>query len=79
MLSNLGLWVIKFPSGKYGFVGSMPLDLAEMVPATKSDVMGGRAIRNESGALVAPKFPAFADQAAAVEFARSKGYDAKVS
>ena len=28
VMGKLGLHVIKFPSGKYGFVGSVPVDLA---------------------------------------------------
>lgn len=59
----------------YGYVGNIPVDLATATPATKSDVMGGRAMRDASGALVAPKFPVFDTQDGAIEFARSKGYE----
>lgn len=78
MFGNLGLHVIKFPSGKFGYVGSIPIDLATMVPATTSDVMGGRASRDETGKLVAPKFPAFDTESEAIEFALSKGFTAEI-
>ena len=74
MISNLGLHVIKFPSGKYGFVGNIPLDMASMVPASTSAVMGGRAIRNEDGKLVEPKWPVFEYEADAINYAKSFGH-----
>ncbi len=70
---NLGLHVIKFPSGRFGFVGSIPTALGHEAPATTADVMGGRAHKNADGALVAWKFPAFESEAEARAFADSKG------
>lgn len=56
---KLGTHIIKFPSGKWGFVGTLPIALGKTVPATLSDIMGGRAWRDDTGACVAPKFPVF--------------------
>lgn len=76
MFKNLPLCVIQFPTGRYGFVGGIPLALGTLVPATPSDVMGGRAIRDDAGSLVAPKFPTFETGNEAVEFAKFRGFNA---
>lgn len=78
MFGKATLTVIKFPVGSFGFVGSVPTALGFTVPANKSAVMGGRAFRDESGALVEWKFPTFGTEAEALEFAASKGFEAKV-
>ena len=65
MLGHLGLHVIKFPSGRYGYVGSIPRDLGHEKPASDSDVMGGRSYRNTTGEIVATKFPTSATPASA--------------
>lgn len=67
--------LIQFPSGRWGYVGLLPLALGTELAATKSDVLGGRAYRNAAGELVAPKFPSFATAAEAIEFAASKGVE----
>jgi len=77
MFRNLGLHVIKFPVGTFGFVGSVPAALATMVPATTSDIRAGRALTAPNGAVVAPKFPTFPTAAAAVAFAAGLGFTAK--
>jgi len=74
MFGNMGLHVIQFPTGVYGYVGSIPIDLATEKPATRSDVMGGRAHENAQGEIVAWKFPVFETREAAVSFAEEKGY-----
>lgn len=53
------LTIIQFPSGKYGYVGSIPLQLGSEIRATRSDIMGGRAFRNGKGEIVTIKFPSF--------------------
>ena len=75
MFGNLGLHVIHNPAGTYSYVGSLPVTLARIVPATRSDVMGGRSFRGENGELLAYKFPVFATAADAVAFAKSNGFD----
>ena len=72
---RLGLHVIQFPSGRWGFVGSIPTDLATAAPATKSAILGCRAWRcPETGAAMEWKFPTFETEGAAIAFARSKGH-----
>jgi hypothetical protein len=79
MFGNMGLWAHKFPSGKFGFVGSIPTALGTQVKANTAAVMGGRAFENEAGEIVEWKFPVFDTLEAAVAFAASKGFETKVS
>lgn len=74
MFTNLGLHIHQFPSGKYGFVGSIPTTFATIVPADTSAVMGGRAWRDDTGAIVMYKFPLFDTESDAHAFAASKGF-----
>lgn len=78
MFGNLGLHVIKFPSGRYGYVGSIPTVLGEQVPASTAAVMGQRAFWNEARDLVEWKFPVFESEAEARTFATSKGVEVSV-
>jgi len=77
MFSNLGLHVIQFPSGRFGFVGSIPTALATMRPATTADVMGGRCFRGADGTLQAWQFPVFDSAEDARAFAASKGFETR--
>jgi len=70
---SLGLHILHFPSGRWGYVGSVPVSLATAIPASTSAVMGCRAWRDESGALMEWKFPTFDDCDSAVRFAQAKG------
>lgn len=77
-MMNLGLHVIQNPVGTFSYVGSIPMALATMRPATDYDVMAMRAVRNPmTGELVAPKFPTFATKAEAVAFAAERGFAAR--
>jgi hypothetical protein len=76
---NLGLHLDHFPSGKWGYVGSVPAALTNIVPATKDDVMGGRAFKNDKDDLVAPRHMAFNSPIEALENARALGFEPKVS
>ncbi len=72
---NLGLHVIQFPSGRFGYVGKLPVELAQEVPATKSDVTGGRAHWGpDNKTLLAYKWPTFSTNADAREFAAARGF-----
>lgn len=73
MFQNLGTHVIRFPSGKFGFVGTLPVCLADIKEASMSDVLGCRAYRDESGRLVAPQYPVFPTEKDAREFAAARG------
>ena len=72
---NLGLHTNQFPSGKWGFVGSIPVSFGAMVKADTADVMGGRAFHHpDTGELVRWKFPVFETEVQAIAFASSKGF-----
>jgi hypothetical protein len=73
MFGKLGLHVIKFPSGKFGYVGSIPTILGTEIPANRAAVMGCRAHYNAVGELVEWKFPVFESEQAARDFAVAKG------
>lgn len=77
MFGNVGLHVIKFPSGRFGFVGSIPTELGTEVPATTAAVMGCRSHRNVAGDLVEWKFPVFDTREAAVAFAADRGFEVR--
>ena len=68
------LCVIKNPAGTYSYVGSIPRDLGKPVPATTSDVAGGRAFRGFNDELMVTRFPTFTSHSDAVQFAVAKGY-----
>ncbi len=77
---NLGVHIIKFPSGKFGFVGSVPKVLGTPQVANTADIMGGRAYRdNNTGESMVVKFPSFNSGAEAVAYAKSKGVSAKLN
>lgn len=79
MFSNLGLHVLKNPAGTYSYVGSIPTALGTVVPATRAAVLGQRAwIDKDTDALMMYQFPVFESAEAAVAFAASKGFEAKV-
>lgn len=81
MFGNLGLHVIQFPSGRFGYVGSIPTELATKVPADTAAVLGCRSWLEEvNGKKVNMmwKFPVFDTEAAAIEFAQAKGFEPKL-
>lgn len=77
MFGNLGLHVIKNPAGTYSYVGSIPMELATLVPMTKAGALSGRAFKDADGNYVEPKFPVFPTEAEAVAFAESKGFEVR--
>lgn len=70
-----GLHIIQFPSGRYGFVGSIPTALGTEIPASRSAVLGCRAYRNIKGDAVELKFPTFTTEEEARQFAKAKGFN----
>jgi len=71
---NLGLHVIEgSPSARWHYVGRIPTVLGETVPATKADIMGGRAWREDDGGIVTTQFPVFETKQEAFDFARARG------
>lgn len=71
-MNNPGVHIIKAPSGRFVFVGTLPTKLGDVIPATKSDALAGRAYVDDRGALVTVRFPAFDTVADAVAHAESR-------
>lgn len=68
IFGNLGCHIIKTPRGNFTFVGSVPRELCDKREATTSDVMGGRAVR-ENGELVCYRPKVFNTELEARDFA----------
>ena len=72
MFNNLGIHVIKFPSGRYGFVGPLPITLCDVFnPPSTADIMAGRTIEKD-GETVTPHWPSFSTWEEAVKYAASR-------
>lgn len=74
---KLGLHVIKFPSGKYGYVGSIPVDCCRRLKADRSAIMGCRAVR-EGEELVEYRTMVFETQKEALDHAFNCGHEPKL-
>jgi hypothetical protein len=60
MFGNLGIHIIQYPTGRYGFVGTLTPTLGTVVPANLDDIMAGRAATNpHDGKAYTVKFPTF--------------------
>lgn len=80
MFSNLGVHIIEHKTNCWGYVGTIPAVLGEAVPATREDIMAGRAQVNPyNGVPMTLKFPLFLTAEDAVKFAAERGITAKVS
>lgn len=73
MLTFARTHIIRYPTGRYGYVGSVPRSLGDVVYATPDDVMAGRAFRDSDGKVVTVRWPTFDTHAAAVDHARLRG------
>lgn len=76
-ISKASLHVIKFPSGKFGYVGKVPTEVCSVVPSDKHARMHGRAFTDKNGDSVMYKSPVFDSEEEAVTFASEKGFTAK--
>ena len=74
--AKVSLHVIQYPSGRFGYVGSVPADCCRRMKADRSAVLGGRAVR-EGEELVEYRSMAFETQKEAIDHAASCGYEAK--
>ena len=72
---SFGLHIIKTPSARHVYVGSVPAALCAIVPASKADVMAGRAYANVYGDLVTAKPLSFASYGEAWDAAVSCGFE----
>lgn len=71
---KLGLHVMQFPSGRFGYRGSIPTALGTAIPASTSAILGCRSFRAENGDLMEWKFPTFDTEQEAKDFAEKKGF-----
>ena len=76
-MQRLGLHVINFPSGRWGFVGSIPTNLCEEIPANRSAILGCRTHKNAKGEACEWETPSFETKRDAVNFALSRGHAAR--
>jgi hypothetical protein len=72
---NYGLHIIKAPSGRYVYVGAVPAALCAIVPASKADVIGGRAYESVDGDLVTARPLSFASYGEAWDAAIYAGFE----
>jgi len=68
---SLGLHVIRFPNGKYGYVGSVPDELYFVDGATQEKIKDAK----QFGERFGPKRRIFDTEQEAVDFAAGKGYE----
>jgi len=74
---KLSLHVIQFPTGRYGYVGSIPKDCCRRLLADKSAIMGQRAVR-EGDDLVEYRTMTFETEQEAIDYAMERGYEPKL-
>ena len=67
---SLGLYVIQFPSGRWGYVGSIPVDIAYVDGATKEQIATGLSFGQQFG----PKTRTFETEAQARDYAMASGH-----
>lgn len=73
-LGTYGLHVIQFPSGKFGYVGSIPSELGYYTEELRqSDWLAGN-IKEIDGVNKALRFPVFVSESDAIAYAESKGF-----
>lgn len=74
MLGNLGTHIMQFPTGKWGYVGSIPLELGELILADTAGILGCRVVGHDSeGKPLMFKSPLFTTEEQAREHAKNKG------
>jgi hypothetical protein len=73
--AKVSLHIIQFPSGRFGYVGSIPTDLGEKVPADRAAILGCRSFRDpETGESMMWKFPSFDTLEEAIAHAKDRGH-----
>jgi hypothetical protein len=73
--ANVSLHIIEFPSGRFGYVGAIPTDLGEKVPADRAAILGCRSFRDpETDESMMWKFPSFETVEEAIAHAKDKGH-----
>lgn len=72
MLNIKTCHLIKFPTGKYGYVGSIPVELGDILPADVHAILGCRTFMQDGRPMMF-KAKIFNTEAEARNFAASKG------
>lgn len=72
MLGNLGVHIQQYPTGRFGYIGTIPSSLGRTVEATVSDIMAGRSF-DVNGKAMTVKFASFGDAEEAVQHAQDMG------
>lgn len=78
MNAVVSVFVIQYPTGRFGYVGSVPKACCNRVVANKSAIMGGRYVREEDDVCYEYPSMVFDSQKDAVDFASSVGHTAKL-
>ena len=78
MLKIDSLFIIKNPKGKFSFVGKIPTKLCQIVPATRSAILRGRAFEKAPGRMYMFKFPVFETEQEAIEFCKKHQVEYKL-
>ena len=73
--AHVSLHIIQFPSGRFGYVGSVPTDICEPVPADRAAILGQRAFSDpETNKPMMWKAPSFETVEAAITHAKDRGH-----
>lgn len=73
--AKISLHIIEFPTGRFGYVGSIPTDLCEKLPADKSAILGGRSFRDpDTREQMMWKAPRFETLEEAIAHAKDRGH-----
>ena len=73
MLKITNCHIIKFPSGRWGYVGAIPLCLGDVLPADIHAVLGCRTFKGEDGKPTMFKAKNFNTEKEAREYATIQG------
>jgi hypothetical protein len=73
--AHVSLHIIEFPSGRFGYVGSIPTDICEQVPADRAAILGQMAFSDpETNDPMMWKAPSFETVEAAIAHAKDRGH-----
>ena len=72
---NYGIHIIKYPTGLYGLVGTLPYELGNEAKPSKEDIMGGRFTTNQKGETVTIKFPTFNNVQDVITHVERRGHE----
>ena len=73
--TQVSLHIIQFPSGRFGYVSSIPTDICEQVPADRAAILGQRAFSDpQTNDPMMWKAPSFETVEAAIAHAKGRGH-----